>query len=294
MHMQDPIPIMAFGIDGGPPVIYLNHGDHVFWLGPSISDIVCDVRPAAQRLTLKRRNVQTSRLLPIPLSCPQLLPDKNFIRKELGLPEDTNIILSMASDYKYNSFSEYDFTDFLKSILQRNRNSKILIVGPRNSGKWFSVFKDTNGGIMAVGPQSGIEKYYSCADIYLDSYMFCSMTSALDAGLRGVPLAYMKNHKNELLSCDDISLEGLNNGFNAIDDYLEYIDRLLKDKEFAGREGNALSDSIKAHHVYLWEDYLNKAYKLAENTPHTINLREFKDEIGKEDLFLALFQNQCP
>lgn len=32
MHMMDPIPVIGFGIDGGPPIIYMNHGDHCFWL----------------------------------------------------------------------------------------------------------------------------------------------------------------------------------------------------------------------------------------------------------------------
>jgi hypothetical protein len=36
VHMWDPIPAIAFGIEGGPPVFVLKHADHAFWVCPRL------------------------------------------------------------------------------------------------------------------------------------------------------------------------------------------------------------------------------------------------------------------
>ncbi len=292
IHMYDPIPIMALTFFGGPSVIFLNHADHLFWMGSSIADIVFDLRPEAQKLSLKRRNIKNSYILPLPLNTSQNTISKELARKELGLPEEALVLLSIANGAKYDSFSRYHFVDLLIKILQKNCNATAIIVGPPDEGIWHQAYIDSNGRIKAVGTQNEIEKYYCCADIYLDSYPFCSVTSALDAGLRGLPAAALKNYNNELLSFDDVSMDGLGIKFTEIDAYIDYIGRLMNDKDFRNEEGNILLSNIKMHHVDLWKNYLDKGYELIKNTRHFVRLPDLNDKFEIEDLCLALFLKQ--
>ncbi len=66
VHPSDAIPIVAFGVAEGPPVIFLNHADHAFWLGASVADVVANLRPSGQKITLGRRGIKNSKILPIP------------------------------------------------------------------------------------------------------------------------------------------------------------------------------------------------------------------------------------
>src|SRR6185503_6674419 len=48
VHPDDVVPTLAFGagIDH-PPIAYLNHADHVFWIGSEICDINLNIRESA-------------------------------------------------------------------------------------------------------------------------------------------------------------------------------------------------------------------------------------------------------
>ena len=55
VHPFDPLPTVAFGVDGGPPIIFVNHADHAFWLGSSIADVIVDYHSSGGLLSAKRR-----------------------------------------------------------------------------------------------------------------------------------------------------------------------------------------------------------------------------------------------
>ena len=47
---HDLVPLLAFATTNLPPVAVLNHADHVFWLGSSITDMVVNQPRAGARL----------------------------------------------------------------------------------------------------------------------------------------------------------------------------------------------------------------------------------------------------
>ena len=101
VHPYDVVP--SIGLNNvAAKVVFLNHADHVFWVGGSVADVVADIRPAGQRLSIEERSVPTSRssIVPIPLSTPPQ-SDKRGARERLGLPQNAVVLLSIASGYKY-------------------------------------------------------------------------------------------------------------------------------------------------------------------------------------------------
>ena len=68
INSADVVPIIAFSEkEHLPPVIFIDHADHLFWLGASISDLVVSLRGSGMRLAQERRHIEPKRnvLLPI-------------------------------------------------------------------------------------------------------------------------------------------------------------------------------------------------------------------------------------
>ncbi|MEH7526613.1 glycosyltransferase, partial [Bacillus sp. JJ1503] len=274
VHMFDPIPIMAFGVEGGPPVLFMNHGDHVFWIGKTIIDYLINFRASGLELSLNRRGISNNAILPIPLTLPTLQSkDKSKIRETLGISEEKIVLLTIATPYKFNSFGEIHYIDIIKRMLNIHEDVIAIVIGPNNAREWERAYKETNGRILPLGMRQDIEEFYCISDIYVDSYMFGSVTSALDGGLTGLPIVALENKHNKTLSFNDISYSYFNKEFHKIEDYLYYVNKLIINKEFRECEGRQLSHKIKEDHIDNWTKKLNEIYSDVEYQVHKVYLK---------------------
>src|SRR5262249_10954323 len=119
---EDVIAPVAFGVSAGPPVLFVNHADHLFWLGVSVADLVVDIRDAGHRWTREHRGVREARIVPIPLTNPDLVRTsraqlKREARKALSLPDDRVILLTIGDGYKYVPSGGLNFLSAAQSIL---------------------------------------------------------------------------------------------------------------------------------------------------------------------------------
>lgn len=292
IHMYDPIPVMAFGVEGGTPILFMNHGDHVFWIGTSIIDMLINYREAGRDLSVKRRNVDRNCMLPLPLNPPKnSIKYRDDLRAELGIKEDTILLLTIASEYKFKTFGKMHYLDIIKEVIKLNPNVMLIVIGPNKSGIWEESYNETKGRILPLGLREDIEPYYAIADIYVDSYMIGSNTSALDAGVRRLPIASLGNNANPTLSFNDVSYD---EGFDNIKDFLSFINKLIEDKYFRKDRGINLSNILKNDHVSNWMSYLDSIYDETKNINHKIynSEKDLKNIMQENDLFLALFQKK--
>ncbi|RYE38665.1 MAG: hypothetical protein EOP21_11830, partial [Hyphomicrobiales bacterium] len=63
----DVVPTVALASPNLPPVAVLNHADHIFWLGSSVTDIVINLRSVSIDHTMQRRLIARNTVLPVPL-----------------------------------------------------------------------------------------------------------------------------------------------------------------------------------------------------------------------------------
>lgn len=189
-HPNDPVPCVAFGDGGGPPIVLYNHADHVFWLGSTIADLVIDLRPSGQDVTLQRRGVRRSEILPIPLR-PRTLAagSREESRRALGITAETRLLLSIGTSYKFEPYGEFDFPRLLAKTLQGVDHVKLLVIGPSaDEACWQEAFDLSAGKVQAIGVQKDLSAYYQAADLYLESFPVGSLIASLDAVLYGVPV----------------------------------------------------------------------------------------------------------
>ena len=126
VHPFDPLPIVAFGVEGGPPIIFINHSDHTFWLGSTVADVIVDFHSSGETLSVRRRGTFPSRVVPIPLINPKHPARGVELRKKLKLIDNDVMLLTVGSDEKFLPFGDYDFLAVIVKILKKYPNAKLF------------------------------------------------------------------------------------------------------------------------------------------------------------------------
>lgn len=287
-HMMDPTPNIAFGVDGGPPIIFLNHADHCFWLGASIADIVVDVSEIGNKLTKSRRGVKKSFILPIPINYTDSNLDKKKIREKYGIKDNTKVLLTIANEYKFNSINDIDYCEIVKTLINNTEDTVFMVIGPRNLGKWNTLSNITDGRFIPLGTKENIDEYYVMADMYLEPFMMASYTSRLNAILCGLPSIKFKNklypkitdlfESLELLACKNIS------------EMIDYINNFENNEENEVQKKSLLMrDFVLNENINNTSEYIEKIYNSVDK--HLVSKLNISNEKDDYDLFWALFNS---
>jgi len=290
-HPNDPLPVLAFGVDGGPPVILFNHADHVFWLGASVADIVAEIRPVGRDLSLRRRGVRSSSLLPVPLVSDELPMGRTEARQRLGLDEKTTVLLTISSAYKYAPFGGYDFLSLARKVIDENPQAVLLAVGPDDGGKWAEHREGTKGRIRALGEQRDIGVFYAAADIFVDSFPYGSMTAMLEAGMHGIASVGLLNPLSRVNLAGDISQERCGTHHPTREGFVAELNRLIGDVAYRVQKGDELARAVREDH--LMPDWNNHLARLTDILPsrHTpVPLPVLPCGADMDDFFLTCVQ----
>lgn len=289
VHMWDTIPIVAFGMDGKIPVLYVNHYDSTFWLGSSITDIVIDFSEVSQLVTLNKRGIDKSEILPIPLKEKEQF-SKSEIRKKYDLDDDITIILTIASERKYNSVNDINYFKIAKTIIENTDNTIIIVVGvDTNNSYWKTLSSVTNDKVICFGVMEGIDDLYKISDIYLESFMVGSHTSKLDAILYDLIPVKFKNEISPIFTnmWDFIDKFDYDNIGEVVDMIKRYNAGGLHRKKLKEKQSKIKHFIIDKHCTAI-KDCIDKAYSKTDIHKVKYNLHK-NDEIENYQLFVALY-----
>lgn len=291
---HDVIPIIAFADkEQSPPVIYINHGDHCFWLGSSVSDIVANLRESGMRFSQKRRGIEAERnmLLPTILEPAQRLLSRTEAKRQLGIDENSIILLSIARAPKYRKADGISFADAHVSLLKQYKRAILIVIGPGGSEDWSTAIEQTQGRIIALGHTEDTAIYYQAADIYVDSYPFVSITSLLEAGSYSVPLVSRYPYSSDACEIFGADMPGLTGNLIRVHDLEEYttvLSRLIEDEELRLSLGEKTKESIVDLHMGRnWQRSLEEIYTRALCLPRLKLTSPPQDQmfLGEPDVF---------
>ena len=188
VHPSDAISVAALQPEVAGPVAFLNHADHVFWLGGQVADRYLSLRPSAIALAVNRRAIpeKIQQEVPIPLGVPPRETTAPLTRQQLGIDQDALVLLTVAQSYKYGPGGS-DFLALIEPVLATAPRTVLVAVGPESTGGWSVAAQRFPGRVRALGIRDATP-LYPIADIYLDSHPFTSLTSMLEAAQCGVPV----------------------------------------------------------------------------------------------------------
>lgn len=295
IHPNDPVASVAFAEAGGPPVIFLNHADHVFWLGAGCPDIIADIRPEGQQLTLERRGGLTTSIVPIPLE-----PfggggmGSAEARQLLGIAPDAVVLLAIAASYKFVPYGTLDFPAMAAEIVRRHDNALLLVIGPTDAEPcWRKALEASAGRLRLLGIQRDIDQYYAAADICLESFPVGSLTSTLDAMLRGIPVVRAPRGTPSILVLS--GYDGLAEPADGPEAYQQQVSRLITAPEARAAAGEAQRRAVLQTHtgegwLYSWRCLVSKLP--AVHAPHAPDLAELPEAADSLDYIWAEMQER--
>lgn len=191
-HPNDVVPSIAFagelGSDG-PEVLLVDHADHVFWVGGHAAHRVVSLRRSGLELAATRRGIDPGRqaLLLRPLDLRPRSTNRAEAKARLGLPGDRLLVVSAAAGFKYEPVDGAGgFLDVVLPAIRSCSEAFLVVAGPDADGGWATL--ESEGLGRAVGLLPDVRPLLEAADLYLDSYPFASLTSALEAAALGVPV----------------------------------------------------------------------------------------------------------
>lgn len=276
-----------------PPVIFLDHADHIFWLGAAISDVVVSLRESGMCLAQRRRGIPAERnaLLPTILAPTRRWLSRTEAKRRLGLPEDSVMLLSIARALKYGAIGNRSYADAHVPLLERYKRALFIVVGPGNHFSWSDAARRTQGRIISVGEHDDTNTYYQAADIYVDSFPFVSTTSLLEAGSFALPLVslFPYSDASAILGADAPGLAGNLILARGLGQYEAVLSRLIEDERYRREIGEATRRKITEIHVGSgWQRRLNEIYSLALRLPRSGGERGADDEmfIGEPDIYI--------
>lgn len=264
----DVIPVAAFAQPGGPPVAVLNHADHVFWLGCGIADLVINQREAGRQLGEERRLAQRHTVLPIPLGPPAPPVPGGAARRELGIPDDALVLLSVGRGEKYRPAGPHDFFRTAGTILAALPRAHLFIVGLTEGDYARICGGPRNPRIHCVGALSDPSRYRAAADLYLEGFPFGSPTALLEAAVTGLPPVLPYQPLDDILTTNH-GLELLITRPADEDEYVAAVVEAAGDRCGRLALGRRLQEHVRMCHTGDgWLALLARVYAVLDGLTH--------------------------
>jgi glycosyltransferase involved in cell wall biosynthesis len=278
-HPDDPIPSVAFGVAGGPPVILLNHADHNFWLGSGIADVTADLRLAGQNLSLSRRRIRHSEILPIPLDPKSLSLTTEQYKRKLGIPENKVVLLTCGRPQKYIPHGSLNFPEIMAEVVREHPNCVLLVVGPnKDEIQWKTAIIKTNQQIRVLGLQTNTEDYYGAADIFIESFPEGSLTATLEAAQLGKTVVRSPSPLAPIFVLD--RYQGMDENASDLNAFKQQLAKYIADPHLRLNAGRIQQSAVINTHIGTgWRNYLRR---LIDSLPPKHDVEFGSPDIGTQ------------
>lgn len=269
-HPYDVVPLIALAHDHGPPpVVFINHADHVFWLGVGISDVLLNMRESGRALATWRRGVEPwrSTVTARPLMPGDRTLSRDDAKRRLGVQPDQVLLATAADASKYRPVGPDSFLDLIVPVLERHPHAVLLAAGPSSEDDaWAAAAARTGGRVRALGRLPDVTVLHEAADVYLDSFPFSSLTSLLEAGSREVAVMTYRGHPEScaVLGADTPGVDEHMLSAPTPQAFAVELSRLIDDDVLRRDLGRSTRAAISQTHTGEgWRASIDEVYALA-------------------------------
>lgn len=289
IHPNDACAVAAAYRVPGADIRFVNHADHVGWLGAGLPATFLNLRQRGTRLAARRRAIDASAcdVVPLPIRPPPLI-DRHAAREQLGIANREILLLTIASGPKYTPVDGRSLAPVLDALLAE-ADVRLMAIGPQPGHPLFAALSERHPGqVFVPGPIIDPAVHRAAADVYLDSYPFCSPTSLLESAAAGTPVVAFQPDPEELeilyAECPWLSREA----YTAPDPrgLVDLVQTLARDAGRRREVSAALLAGMTKHFPEAWRQAM-KAHLARQFAHPPWDGRGLKARNGALDVILA-------
>ena len=249
------------GTPDRPRTLLYNHGDHHFWLGLSAADVVVSARSSGEAITSSRRVRDSARSCILPIPILDARPGGGAgdrLRRELSIDEAAPVSLTMADVWKFGPVGHQPLLSLIDRLLRDEPELHHLAMGVTEASRgWGAMLEAHPDRLHLLGRHDDTLPAQDAATLYLDSYPFSSITSALEAASRGLPVLSLYDANQGPFAMDDVGLVPVRAA--DADAWMATARRWVADGDAATRAGEIAREQCRgAHGEAAWRTQLEE------------------------------------
>jgi hypothetical protein len=252
VDVSDVVAGTALGVDGGPPVLLVNHAAHAFWTGATTVDAVVNCRGSQleDEWTREHRGARQSLCVPIPLVGDAPVLDRAAVRRELGLPADAVVLLTAGAYYKFLPVEGQDFLAACRTVLREADDVVVLAAGFHGDERWTRTSAESGHRLRTLGVVSrdGMARLRAAADVYVEGFPFGTTTALLEAGLCGLPAVLAPATSPPPYGTDGLATDSCLVRPASPDRYVASVLELVRSPTARARVGARLREAVASTH----------------------------------------------
>ena len=241
------------GMDTTPPVIFMDHASHAFWIGATISHLVLSM--SGQQLE-DRRGIPTQHIgwVPLPMDFARLDSTPAYdVRSELGIPSEATLLLTSGSDFKFWPIEGISLDRLITPVLEKHTSTHLLVVGVKPTAAWLHLSKCFSGRVHLKDylPEPELIACYQACDIYLDALPIGSPTAMFEAAACGKPIVRYApaDWRKSTFSLEIDTIPTALYIWTTQKQYENDLDRLITDPAFRAWRGQFGYRAVRLYHA---------------------------------------------
>jgi hypothetical protein len=233
---------------------FVNHSDHTFSYGRTMSSMILEVSNYGWALDQRNGLIEKQSFLGVPIT-----PANKIVKENLV---DRKYVILGGAAYKFKNIGEFSLENYLDEVLKTDSKLVVYVIGPNYfTSPWLIKTKLKFTSRFFCKTRMGYDDYrkiLQMASVYVDSYPVTGGTAFTEAllndipviGVSGCPSGYgyadqlrvttkieFKNEINKMLACDPSQIkrhEVLRShaiDFHGVDAFKDRINNILENME---------------------------------------------------------------
>lgn len=210
---------------------FINHGDHVFWIGRNSFENIIEFRNYGYWFSKNIRKLKNINYYIIPFY--PIISESKF-KSNLNFNKDHIIGVSGGNLYKYNQDPDLTFFKTIIRLLKKNKNFFFILCGKGNSKRIEKLVEKENIGerFKIYGFRKDFSQIIKKSDIYFNSYPVGGGLAQLYALYNEVPVVSVIDNVRNGDSLEEVFEISTYKSLASINDLEDFADKLIKDKYF--------------------------------------------------------------
>lgn len=240
-------------------IIYFNHASHFPNVGMSFANIILEGMPATVKVTHEKRHLYNTEIIGLQSLAKDDTrylseAEKSDLKKSIGIAEGTLLTMSGGTSYKFFDKDGSSYFQMIKRLLSAEKNLYHVVMSELKDNQKAiveNIFKDNEdcyNRLVWLSFQTDFDKYFQCADVFIDSFPISSALTQIDLMRNKVASVVKINKEIPEYSFHEYQMPDYPYMFESVSDMENGILELLHDE-------HKRADIIEKNYNYWLQTY---------------------------------------